>query len=283
MESGPSRTALGTAYLRAAHQLLDGKPPVLDDPVALRLLGSSAARRILKHAARYSATGAKGLRSHVLLRSRYAEDRLALAVSRDVTQAVFLGAGFDTFSLRQPEWASALTIFEVDHPATQGEKHRRMRDADLVLPANARLVAFDFERESLLAGLSRGGVRLDGVTFFSWLGVSMYLREAAVRATLECLASFPAGSEVVFTFLEPPADDESRRSRFRSFLADRVAAAGEPFLSRFTPSALSALCHECGFSSVGFLSAEEADRLYFAGRSRDLPVPERTGIAWALR
>jgi O-methyltransferase involved in polyketide biosynthesis len=32
---------------------------------------------------------------------------------------VILGAGFDTFAYRQPFWAQAISIFEVDHPATQ--------------------------------------------------------------------------------------------------------------------------------------------------------------------
>jgi O-methyltransferase involved in polyketide biosynthesis len=38
----------------------------------------------------------------VVLRSRYAEDRLALAASRGVRQYVILGAGMDTFAYRQP-------------------------------------------------------------------------------------------------------------------------------------------------------------------------------------
>ena len=41
-----SRTALGTAYLRAAHQLLDAAPRILEDPLAVRLLGPAAAMDI---------------------------------------------------------------------------------------------------------------------------------------------------------------------------------------------------------------------------------------------
>ncbi|MGA3116055.1 MAG: hypothetical protein ABSF90_16660 [Syntrophobacteraceae bacterium] len=41
-----SKTALGTAYTRAAHQLLDDKPLLLSDPVALPLLGAHAAKII---------------------------------------------------------------------------------------------------------------------------------------------------------------------------------------------------------------------------------------------
>ena len=45
-EQSASRTALATAYLRAAHQLLDDEPLLLNDPVALPLLGARAADAI---------------------------------------------------------------------------------------------------------------------------------------------------------------------------------------------------------------------------------------------
>ena len=45
-ERNASRTALGTAYLRAAHQLLDAPPRILEDPLAVTLLGPAAAQRI---------------------------------------------------------------------------------------------------------------------------------------------------------------------------------------------------------------------------------------------
>ena len=35
-----SKTALGAAYIRAAHQLLDDEPLLLTDPAALPLLGA---------------------------------------------------------------------------------------------------------------------------------------------------------------------------------------------------------------------------------------------------
>ena len=48
-----SLTALGTAYLRAAHQVFETEPRVLDDPFALTLLGPAAVQRIKDTAARY--------------------------------------------------------------------------------------------------------------------------------------------------------------------------------------------------------------------------------------
>ncbi len=45
---------------------------------------------------------ARALRTEVVVRGRYAEDRLEEAVKRGVRQYVILGAGLDTFAYRQP-------------------------------------------------------------------------------------------------------------------------------------------------------------------------------------
>src|SRR5262245_43277899 len=92
-----SRTALGTAHLRAAHQLLDPPPRILEDPTAVAVLGAQAEQRIRDSAEHWQSPEGRALRAHMVLRSRFAEDRLAAAVGRGVTQYVVLGAGFDTF------------------------------------------------------------------------------------------------------------------------------------------------------------------------------------------
>jgi methyltransferase (TIGR00027 family) len=278
-----SRTALATASLRAAHQLLDGEPRILDDPIAVPLLGEDAARQIRETADRYRTPAASALRSHLVLRARFAEDRLEAAVQRGVTQYVILGAGFDTFALRQPAWARRLKIVEVDHPGTQAAKRSRIAAAGLQIPANASFAQVDFERESLRDGLARQGVSLQEPTFFSWLGVTMYLARAAVDAVLRSIAAFPAGSEIVLTFLPPPPPESAAEADRIAELAQHVAGIGEPFVSYFEPQALETMLLEAGFARVEFLSPEEARARYYAQRPTDLPPPRRSGIACGMR
>ena len=70
------------------------------------------------------------------VRSRLAEDELARAVSRGVSQYVILGAGLDTFAYRNPHPVSALRVFEVDFAATQAWKRRKLAAAAIPLPAS---------------------------------------------------------------------------------------------------------------------------------------------------
>lgn len=270
-----SRTALATAYLRAAHQLLDAPPRVLDDPVAVPLLGPAAVQRIRETAAHYQRPEVWALRAHVVLRSRFAEDRLAAAVRRGVTQYVLLGAGFDTFALRQPAWARALRIFEVDHSGTQSVKRASIAAAGFALPDNLAFASIDFDRESLADGLLRYQVSLSEPTFFSWLGVTMYLKEDAIDAVLRSVARFPAVSEIVLTFASP-------RSNSSSSLEERAAAVGEPWLSYFEPEALEAKLKQAGFREIVFLSPQEAAARYFRDRPQDLLSLLRTNIVSAV-
>ena len=278
-----SRTALATAYLRAAHQLLDARPLILDDPVAVRLLGEGAEQRIRDAIQRYQTPEALALRSHVVLRSRFAEDRLAIAVRRGVAQYVIVGAGFDTFALRQPQWANSLKIIEVDHLGSQAAKRSRIAEAGMQIPANVLFADIDFERESLRDGLLRSGATTTEPTLFSWLGVTMYLTAAAIDVALRSMASFAAGSEAVITFLQPPLGEPRAPTSGHSRLAGLVAESGEPFVSYFDQADFGERLLAAGFSSVEFLTPEIADSKYFQGRPKDLPPPKRTGIASALR
>jgi methyltransferase (TIGR00027 family) len=184
-----------------------------------------------------------------------------------------VGAGFDTFAFRQPPFAHALRIVEVDRSETQERKRSAAQAAALPEPPNLQYVAIDFERETLCEGLSRAGVARDVPTFFSWLGVTMYLTEGAIDETLQCMASFPKGSEAVVTFY-PPRDGGT------SALAGIAATMGEPFLSTFTPEAFEAKLRRAGFSTIEMLTTERSAG-YFTGPGA-LPPPRRTTIAMAI-
>ena len=122
-----SVTALGSAVSRAIHQLVDDDPKVFLDPVAVRLVESSAPGAV--------EAGMKRARGAVaVIRSRFAEDELAIAAMQGIDQYVILGAGLDTFAYRQPQYAGALHIYEVDHPATQAWKRECLAKADIPLP-----------------------------------------------------------------------------------------------------------------------------------------------------
>jgi len=245
----PSRTALRVALRRAAHQLFDAHPLVLDDPIAVPILGPHAdelhrtpGRSTLFKPRPYSL----GLRAFVVARSRYAEDLLAQAVARGVTQYVLLGAGLDTFAHRNPH--PSLRVFEVDHPATQQWKCELLRAGSLPEPANLTYVPVDFERQSLAEQLA-----LD-----------------AFRATVRFIAEQPPGSGVVFDYGQPRAVLPLHERLAHDSLASRVQSAGEPFQLFFTPEQVAS--ELAAFREIEDLGAPETNARYFAARSDRLKI-----------
>ena len=260
--------------LRAAHQILDGTPRVLDDTVIVRLLGPNTEWSVRERTEQMLGTRATALRTHVLLRSRYAEVRLKLALQRGVTQFLILGAGLDTFAYRQPDWGAMLRIFEVDHPASQADKRKRLEAASIDIPPNLVFVAVDFERETLRARLLSEGFDFGQPTFVSCLGVLVYLTMDAIRDLLRLIASLSTGSECVLTF----GGNHRPRDSGRQSLADMAAAVGEPFRSPMDLDALNQLCADVGLRPPTFPTAAEIAE-YLGDRQDWLRPPARSSIA----
>ncbi|MDR3750034.1 MAG: class I SAM-dependent methyltransferase [Terracidiphilus sp.] len=266
METGrASKTALGVAIRRAAHQLTD-HPPVLDDPIALRLVGAGYPR----HMKRAMHPVARDFRCFMAVRSRYAEDQLAVAVAGGIAQYVILGAGLDTFAYRNP--FAALRVFEVDFPATQEWKRTMLDHAEIALPATLTFVPLDFERQTLAAGLTEAGFDATTPAFFGWLGVVPYLTLEAFRATLADLAQLPTGTAVSFDYaLKPETLGPAGRIAFER-LSYRVARAGEPFQLFFTPETMAEELSRAGFHRFEQLNTDRLNDLYFKNRADGLKL-----------
>ncbi len=263
-----SRTAHRVATRRAAHQLLD-QPRVLDDPLALLIIGAEAADELRSNPKEDHAFS-RAFRAFMAARSRYAEDELARAVAHGVTQYVVLGAGLDTFAYRNPH--AGLRVFEVDHPATQAWKRERLQAAAISIPSSLTFVPIDFEHQTLEAGLEQSGFNASAAAFFSWLGVTPYLTRKACMSTLSVIARMPAGSGVAFDFAVDPALLNSGQRQALDALSERVARYGEPFQLFFDPAKLQDELKSLGFHRTEFLQGKELNARYFKDRADGLQV-----------
>jgi len=275
-EKKSSETAQGVSVLRAAHQLIDGEPKILDDPVIVRMLDGSTRARILDRPQDYQSPRLRALRTRLLVRSRFAEDRLAAAAVRGIRQYVILGAGMDTFAYRQPAWAANLRIFELDQPASQATKRSSLEAAGIPIPPNLEFVEADFEKDPLETVLKRSPFDFAKPAFFSCLGVLMYLTEGAVHSILEFAASGPPSSEIVFSYAnQDPLPDRPNRV---SVTERNATQMGEPWLTKFRPDALKEKLEGLGFSEILFLTPEMISDRYLRDRQDDLPAPRQASI-----
>jgi methyltransferase (TIGR00027 family) len=221
------------------------------------------------------------LRASLAARSRYAEDQLHMALKQGIEQYVVLGAGLDTFAYRNPYPQNVLHVFEVDHPATQIWKRTRLEKSGIPIPKTLTFSPVNLETQPLEDGLRQAGFDTGKSTFFSWLGVTMYLTKDAVSATLRFVASMPAGSGIVFDYMISPSLLTPTARRAFDSLAYRVAFAGEPFRTFFDPSLLKITLSAMGFGQVEDIEPEEMDARYFHGRKDNSRVGRLAHVIYA--
>ena len=240
-----SRTALIPARQRAAHQLLD-HGAVLNDPFAIRILGEDEAD-VLQFANQHPSASIG--RMITAARVRIAEDAFAAAVQRGTRQIVILGAGLDTFALRNPHSALGISVYEVDHPATQAWKRERLADAHIPLPPSLLFVPVDFERNNFGTQLIEAGFQQNAPAFFTWLGVVPYLTQDAIDTMLHFIGSIQ-DSEVVFDYLEPPEAFSGNLKQIERERAEQLKKMDERSVSRFEPAGIAARLRAHGFSAI---------------------------------
>ncbi len=285
-----SKTAEGVAAFRAIHLKHHDEPKVFEDPYAIHLT-SGRLRRLVTNRFLYWIATSKifygwtyPLQGQALARARFAEERLEQALSDGMQQYVILAAGFDSFVLRRKDLLDRLAVFEVDHPATQRVKLKRLADAGLKVPPSVTCIPVDMEGESLSQKLLATSYSRDVRTFFSLLGTVPYLTREAFGVTLEAMAECsPPGNLLVFDFADPGFFEAIKTSNTHRRQDRATRRRGEPLITGFNIDELRALLKEVGWDLVGTLSPEDQRARYFAGRRDQLGPLEHFHIAHATR
>jgi methyltransferase (TIGR00027 family) len=261
---------------RAAHQLHDARPLVFEDPFAVPILPPDARAELQRTPAASRKPYSAALRAFIACRARFAEDVLAAGFrEHSVCQALILGAGLDTFGLRNSY--PKLHVFEVDHPATQSWKRELLEVLKLPIPDALTFVPVDFERHSLRQQLLHAGFDFSIPTATAWLGVVPYLTPEAFAATARVLGSLPAGSSLVFDYSQPREVLSFTEQLMLDSLSARVAQAGEPFQLFFTPKSLAEELRRYELNVVEDLDSDALNARYLANRLDGLHLRGKAG------
>jgi len=274
MEAGKaSRSAMGSALLRAAHVRQDPPPWVLEDTLAGQLLDAAEVAEVEASMAAWPPVVRQAFRVSHAVRARLAEDVAATGLAAGRRDYVLLGAGLDTFAWRHPR-AGDFVVWEIDHPDTQAWKRAALRRAGLAEPANARFVAAD------LSAIAIGDLGTPARATWNWLGVTMYLPPEATAAALREIAAGRTGTTLVVNFLLPAGTLDALGHAVRGSAAAAVAAAGEPVVATYTRDEAADMLGGAGFGGIELFDADRLRDRYLPDRP-DLPLPGTTLIAVA--
>jgi methyltransferase (TIGR00027 family) len=262
-EGTPSRTAAWVALARGLGERLPREAQLAIDPYGAAFEEGSrpALQRMIER------TGLRVERFlpikawilYMQVRTRVIDDALRAFVARGGRQLVLLGAGYDTRALRLPELAG-VRVFEIDHPATQGHKREVLDRIGAQSPST--YLAWHFEERpmtELPGALAEIGHDPKALSFTIWEGVTMYLTEGAIDASLRAIRAWSApGSELAMTYFARTRID--RPSLATRVISTVVARVGEPWKWGWDPAELPRYLADRGFSVARDLAMSEAAR-----------------------
>ncbi|WNS46874.1 class I SAM-dependent methyltransferase [Paenibacillus sp. MMS20-IR301] len=217
-------------------------------------------------------------------RSAYCEGILLRELALGVGQVVILGAGLDTFALRHSSPDHQPEIFEVDYPATQAFKRKRLLDAELEIPGHLHFVPMDFTRRFSYAALSAEGFNLQSRTFFTLLGVTYYLTKEETASLLRDLFHvLPSGSSIVFDYADEGLFETQGLSGRVEKMVQLAAASGEPMKSCFAYGELEQLLEQAGLLIYEHLSPADIQEKFFSSRNDYLSAFETIHYIHAVK
>ena len=281
-----AQTAFGPMVQAAIEQYEAPQRRLVTDDLALAIL--PAGQRALVRAMRWPVlrrlTIAAGERavpgswSLITCRKRYIDEKLDQALP-NIDAVVVLGAGMDTRAYRLAH-RSDIPVFEVDLPVNIARKQAAVKRAIGGVPASVQLVPLDFERDDLIDTLTDHGYRTDSRTFFIWEGVTQYLTENAVRATLNALQPAPAGSRLVFTYVRKDFID-GLNMYGAAILYKRFRQRQQVWRFGLDPDVVSGFVAEYGWRLDEQAGPEYYLRNYIEPAGRDLTASQLEWAAYA--
>jgi methyltransferase (TIGR00027 family) len=217
------------------------------------------------------------------VRERHIDEYLTACLATGVQQVVILGAGYDARAYRFDEFKHGVKVFEVDHPATQQAKLKRLRKIFEAIPSHVTYVPIDFNTQTLEQRLPDCGYDEHARTLFIWQGVTQYLTLEAVERTLTFVVKHSApGSSIIFDYMYTSLLDgtvkrgEVSKMRRDRWLSNEVLAFG------FPEGTITAFLEQRGFTQVHDANYKYLHDTYFTGNNAQRTVADGYAIASAV-
>ncbi len=264
-ENQASRTAQSMALFRALETTRPPKERLFTDEFAAMFL--SPPMRIAARIAAKCAPVRTGLiawmdrrwpgsRASAVARTCFIDRALIQALKEEIRQVVILGAGYDSRAYRI-EGIERARVFEVDRAETQAMKRRVLMRRLRPFPPHTVFVATDFMKQTLADVLTSAGFDPERKAFFIWEGVTNYLDEGSVDATLRFVGGNSPGGRIAFTYTHRGVIDGSGDFWVSPNVIRHLQRAGEPWTFGFYPAEVVSYLHARGLELKQDLGAIE--------------------------
>lgn len=280
-QSQSSMTAIGIAIVRAIESEKPAADRICYDPYARQFV-NGALYHFVQFFDRlgYSERKGPGVMGFLTVRERHIDEYLKTYLANGVQQVVILGAGYDARAYRFDEFKHGVKVFEVDHPATQQAKMKRLQKIFGAVPSHVTYVPIDFNTQTLEQRLPECGYDERVTTLFIWQGVTQYLALEAVGSTLAFVVQHSGcGSSIIFDYMYTSLLDgtvqrgEVSKMRRDRWMSNEVLAFG------FPEGTITAFLEQRGFTQVHDANYKYLHDTYFTGVNAQRTVADGYAIA----
>ena len=262
-----SLTAQGIAIARVLESSKPAWERICYDPLARQLI-SPFFYLLGKLFADYGERKEPGVIGFLVARCRYIDDYLQECIDAGIQQLVILGAGLDSRAYRFEQLKNLVKVFEIDHPATQLVKQKKLRKIFGNLPEYVTYVSVDFNEETLQKLFDFGYSR-QLKTLFIWEGVVYYLTAEAVDRTLEFVVkNSGSGSSIIFDYLYLSALNAVHKRREILRMQRVMQYTGEGLTFGIEEGRVEEFLRKRGFTQIQNVTSEDLRKAYFTGMNQ---------------
>ena len=195
-------------------------------------------------------------------RARFCEDKVKETVSANgVKQYLIFAAGYDTFAYRNPY--NSLHVFEIDHPETQADKRKRVRNLDK--DNKVDYISCDFAEDDVGKAVCKNEkFANDEKCFCSLMGISYYLAKKEFSNLLNQISSIISeGSFISFDY----PDEHTFTKKAGEFTKKQVLMAkmaGEEMKASYNILEMTQILLENGFIISEHLNPQQINTIIFS-------------------
>ena len=279
LQPSVEKRASDTAMFAAIHRFmssLEERPDFKGPDHLAKLFVPTKAKFLLsfalirRHVRKKLTKRAPGTHEYVVARTKYFDDLFKQALTDNIPQVVFLGAGYDTRSIRFKDSIRETKIFELDAPTTQKQKKDLLLKAGISVPEQLSFVPINFNKESLHHALSNAGYDKSLKSFFIWEGVTYYLPEETVKNTLGIIRNHSGvGSTVAFDYFYKSVIQGKSDSYGANQIITEALKLGEPFQFGIDRGKIESFLMENGFDVLSHHSPEELENTYLYAHDKE--------------
>ena len=264
VEQEPSQTAMGVTYLRALAAIDEREEIRGNDFMAEIFIPDNMKAFQKNNNLREMIKNQKPVMyEYIMARTAYFDNIYENALRENISQIVFLGAGYDTRPYRFKDLIKDTKIFELDIRTTQQNKLKLLQQNNISIPEQLTFVPINFNTETLEEVLFRAGYKKGQKNLFIWEGVTYYLLPKTVDDTLNFIKSTSSKHSRVCFDYSSHWPEMLNAYGLRKLMEEMQAVnPGERGNFSIERGKIESFLSERGYKLIDHLTAEEIEKKY---------------------